>query len=99
MGLHVRRAARIDCNQSCIVKALRAIPGVTVELGHDDFICGYQGRSYWYECKSPDAVSRRTGQVKDSEITPSERRRLDTFTGHYSMVWELDQILREIGIE
>jgi hypothetical protein len=93
-----RTAARIDCNQSDIIRTLRDIPGVSVELGHDDFLVGYGGQTYWFECKTIDAVSKRTGKVNDSEITPSERRRLDTFTGHYSMIWTIDQVLEQIGI-
>ena len=94
----MRRAAKVDSNQSKIVEFLRGIPGVTVELGHDDFLVGYGGTTYWFECKSIDAISKRTGKVKDSEITPSERKRLYSFTGHYTMVWHLDQVLQEIGI-
>jgi hypothetical protein len=94
----VRRAAKIDDNQPDIVKALRKIPGVTVEVGHDDILVGYKGRTYWFEVKHPDAISKRTGTVKNSEITKSERGRLDNFTGHYSVIWDVCHILKELGI-
>lgn len=38
-----RRAARIDKNQPEIVKILRSVPGVSVELGKDDI----RGVTYW----------------------------------------------------
>jgi len=94
----VRRAAKIDSNQSAIVKALRDIPGVSVEVGHDDILVGFRGKSYWYEIKSPEAISKRTGKVKDSQLTKSERDRLANFRGHYSVVSDVYEIMEEIGI-
>jgi len=93
-----RQAARIDKNQVEIVKALRQIPGVTVEPGHDDILCGYKGKTYWYEIKSSRTVSQKTGEVRPSGITPSEKKRQDTWKGHYKIVWSLDQILKDMGI-
>lgn len=93
-----RRARRIDDNQRGIVKALRDIPGVTVEPDHDDILVGYRGVTYWFEVKRPEAVSRKTGQVKESEIKPSEAKRLKEWKGHYAMVWDIKHILEAIGI-
>jgi hypothetical protein len=93
-----RTAAKVDNNQAEIVKALRKIPGVSVEVGHDDILVGHLGRTYWFEVKNIDAISKKTGMVNSSEITPSEQKLLLTFTGHYRMVWTLDQILSEIGL-
>jgi hypothetical protein len=84
-----RRAARIDANQPEIVKALRDIPGVTVELGHDDFICGYKGVSYWIELKVPG---------KEKKLKPDQIRIRNTFTGCYIIASTLDQILEAMGI-
>ena len=92
----MRRAAKVDDNQSGIVKALRQIPGMTVEVGHDDILVGYKGRTYWFEIKRPEAVSKITGGIKPSEITVSELNRLCNWTGHYQVVWNIDQILNEI---
>lgn len=94
----MRRASRIDSNQAEIVRALRAVPGVTVEVGHDDILVGYRKKTYWFEIKSREAVSARSGGIKPSSMTDSEDRRLSTYTGHYSVVWSLDQILAEIGV-
>lgn len=84
-----RRAARIDSNQPNIVNSLREIPGVTVELGHDDFIVGYKGVSYWIELKAPG---------KEKRLKPSQVRIRETFTGCYIIASTLDQILEAIGI-
>ena len=93
-----RQTGRNDRNQPEIVKALRKITGVTVQTGHDDILIGYKGRTFWIEIKEPGAVSKRTGQVKESEIKPSQKDLRDNWMGHYSICWTLDQILDEIGI-
>ena len=92
-----RQAAKIDSNQPDIVKNLRTIPGMTVEVGHDDIIVGYQGRTYWYEIKEPSTVGKN-GEVRELEIKPSQKKLLAEFTGHYKMVWSWSQILQDIGL-
>ena len=94
-----RRAAKIDANQPAIVKALRKIPDVTVQTGMDDLLVGYKGFTYWFEIKEPEKVSKKTGKILDSAIKPSQMKLLDTWTGHYSIVWSLEQILAELGIK
>jgi len=91
-----RYAAKIDKNQPEIVNALRNIPGVSVQVGMDDIIVGYKKRSYWFEIKEPETVSKKTGEVMASKIKPSQHKLLETWTGHYSVVWNIDQILAEI---
>ncbi len=80
----------MDANQPEIVEALRAIPGVSVELGHDDILVGYKGLTYWYELKE--------SKPTNSQIKPDQYRIWETFTGHYKIVWTLDQILEDIGL-
>jgi hypothetical protein len=94
-----RRAARIDRNQGQIVKALRKIRGVTVQTGMDDLLVGYKGFTYWYELKEPEKVSKKTGELLESAIKPSQKKLRDTWKGHYRIVWSLDQILAELGIK
>ena len=94
----MRRAARVDDNQGDIVKALRAIPGVSVEVGHDDILVGYRGGTFWFEIKRPDCVSKKTGWIKKSEVTKAEIDRHLNWPGHYTVVWTLDQILDDLGI-
>jgi hypothetical protein len=92
------RGKRIDSNQPDIVKALRAIPGVTVELDRDDIEVGYKGVNYWFEIKEPGKVSKRTGEVIPSALKPSQVRLRAEWKGHYSIVWSIDQIKKEIGL-
>ncbi len=85
--------AKTDNNQKDIVKSLRQIPGVSVEVGHDDILVGGKDktgkkRTYWFEIKASEKA----------EIKPSQVKLLAKYKGHYSIVWELDQILREVGI-
>ena len=63
-----RRAGKIDANQPAIVKALRKIPGVTVQTGMDDLLVGYKGFTYWYELNEPEKVSKKTGELLESAI-------------------------------
>ncbi|RLI49791.1 hypothetical protein DRO61_04650 [Candidatus Bathyarchaeota archaeon] len=93
-----RQAARIDANEKEIVKALRKIPNVTVQQGHDDLLCGYKGVTYWFEIKDPDKVFNKDGGFKKGAIKPSQEKLLENWTGHYQIVWELDQILKAMGI-
>jgi hemin uptake protein HemP len=79
-----RRAAKIDDNQREIVAALRRIPGVTVQVGHDDILVGHRGATYWFEIKRTD----RTEALKDSQ-----RALLANWKGHYQIVSTLEEIL------
>ena len=91
-----RYSAKTDTNQAAIVKALRSLPGVTVAVNHDDILVGYQGRTYWYEIKNPDAVSKKTGKVRESEKKKSQKDLEDTWTGHYKIVSSYDELIKDI---
>ena len=93
-----RRAAKIDTNQNDIVDALRKIPGVSVQVEHDDILVGYKGCTHWYEIKPPHAVSKKTGKVNDSFLKPSQIKLLKEWCGHYKIVWSLEQILEDLSI-
>lgn len=92
----MRRAAKTDNNQTAIVNALLEIPGVTVEVGHDDILVGRNGRTYWYELKSDLAVSKKTGRILDSKKKSRQKKLEAEFTGHYRIVSSLDEIICEI---
>lgn len=94
-----RRKAKVDANQNEIVKQLRAVPGMSVEVGHDDILVGYRGRNFWYEIKSPEAVSKVTGQILDSFKKPSQVILEKTFNGHYKIVSCVEDILNEVESE
>lgn len=95
-GKH-RHAAKIDRNQPMLVKYLLMVPGVTVALKHDDIIVGYRGRNYWFEIKPPEEIDADgypyPGRIKDSQITL-----LETWLGHYRVVWGLKQMFDDMGI-
>lgn len=93
-----RRKDRVDTNQGSIVKELRKIPGVTVEVGHDDILIGYQGHTYWYEIKNPRKTLTTSGHWRKGAIKDDQRRLLSTFTGHYRVVCTTEEILEDIGI-
>jgi len=94
----LRRHSKPDRNQGDIVSALRKIPGISVETGHDDILVGYKGRTWWFEVKAQEVVSPRTARVRASEFTKSERHRLSNWKGQYDVVWDVYQILEIIGL-
>ena len=93
-----RRAAKVDKSQLQIVLDLRMIPGVTVALPHDDILVGYNGETFWFEIKSPDVISKVTGKPRPSAIKKSQNDIKASWTGHYSIVWSIEQILDQIGV-
>jgi len=88
--------SKVDANQKEIVDALRKIPGVTVEVNHEDFLCGYKGKTFWYECKNPEAVSKKTGEINQSFLKPSQIKLLKEWTGHYRVVTCIEDILEDL---
>ena len=92
-----RQAARVDSNQQKIVHILRRLPGVTVEVGHDDILVGVAGSTYWFELKTLKCVGK-DGKIRESEITDSEKDRRANWRGHYSIVSSLEEIMIEIGL-
>ena len=97
-----RHQDKPDNNQDKIIKDLRKIPGITVEPGHHDILVGCidkngARRTYWYEIKNPDIVNKK-GEVKPSAIKPSQQKLIKKWTGHYKIVSNLNEILKDIGI-
>ena len=80
-----RQAARIDANQPAIVKELRE-KGYSVQVGMDDIVVGYEGRTYWYEIKTGPKA-----KIKDSQL-----KLLDEWKGHYKIVWSVEMIINDI---
>lgn len=93
-----RFAKRTDANQAEIVAQLRSIPGVTVAVNHDDILCGRNGVTFWFEVKRPETVSKKEGVVCPSQLKKSQKELMKNWTGHYSVVWSIEQILQEIGV-
>ena len=82
-----RRAAKVDGNQGEIVKALRAIPGVTVATRHDDILVGYGGQTFWFEIKAD----------RKAEIKPGQKMLAAEWKGHYAIVTSAEEIIADIG--
>ena len=94
---YMRRAARVDNNQAEIVKALRKIPNVSVEHGHDDLLVGHKGITYWVEVKNPDRL-RKDGSMHENVLQESQKKLKREWFGQYAIVSTLDEILALIGI-
>lgn len=92
-----RRAARVDINQQEIVQALRSM-GVSVITGMDDILAGYNGKTYWFEIKSANAVSKKTGEILESKKKSSQVKLEKEWRGHYAIVSCLEDILAGMGI-
>lgn len=92
-----RFSKKIDANQPEIVKSLRNL-GVSVELDKDDILCGWMGKTYWFEIKNPDCVSRKTGKILDSAKKDHQIELENDWEGHYKIVSSIDEILNSMGI-
>ena len=74
----MRQAAKIDSNQKAIVKSLRGIPGVTVEItsmmgkGFVDIIVGYKGVNYLVELKDGNKPPSQRKLTPDEDIWHSK---------------------------
>jgi hypothetical protein len=97
MSQHTRRRQKVDKNQQGIVGTLRKYPGVSVELGYDDLLVGYNLMTFWIEVKAPDAISKRTGLLLESRKKDSQKRLDRTWTGHRAYATTVDEILDLIG--
>lgn len=93
-----RRKDKIDANQPDIVKELRKL-GLSVEVGHDDILVGYNGKTCWYEIKDPEEViSKKTGMMLESCLKDSQKRLRKEFKGHYRIVTHVWQICLDFDI-
>jgi len=93
-----KHRSKIDNNQNDIVKALRKIPGVTVQPNHDDILVGYLGMTFWFEIKEQTPY-KQGGELKKGALKDSQIKLINEWTGHYSVVWNLEMILKELGIK
>tara|TARA_B100000809_G_scaffold248246_1_gene278131 strand:- start:52 stop:348 length:297 start_codon:yes stop_codon:yes gene_type:complete len=91
-----RQAARIDENQNQIVSKLRAY-GFSVQVGMDDLLVGFNGRSYWFEIKDPSKTKKKNGDYKAGAVKPSQQKLLHEWRGHYSICCSAEEILEEIN--
>ena len=84
---------RADGNQEKLLKELRKIPGLSVQVvGHlidqYDLVVGMRGRSYLFELKSNEKAKLRESQKNFSRI----------WTGHWERVETLADIMIAIGL-
>ena len=91
-----RVIAKVDSNQSAVVKTLRSVPGVSVLLLHQvgggcpDLCVGYQGRNYLFELKNPSQVPSK------QQLTEAEKEFAASWRGHVSTVTSAMEILNQI---
>jgi hypothetical protein len=94
MSHKYRKDARKDANENQIVKDLKKL-GYSVQIDHDDILVGTRGINFWYELKDERALDKN-GNIRESEIKPSQKKLRDTWNGHYKIVSSLDQILDDM---
>ena len=91
-----RRAARVDENQSEIVAMLRSA-GFSVELGHDDILVGYAGKTYWVEIKDPKKTLNKDGSWKAGALKDSQLKLQREWKGAYLVATSFEQIVDYIN--
>jgi hypothetical protein len=64
----------------------------------DDILVGYKGETYWYEIKDPEKLFNKDGTFRKGEIKPSQEKLLAEWKGHYKIVWNLEMILEDMGV-
>jgi hypothetical protein len=93
----MRRAARIDANQTEIVQALRGV-GATVAItsmvggGFVDIVVGFRGRNYLFEIKDGSKPPSKR------KLTPDEQEFHDTWRGTVFIVNSVDEALQVLGV-
>ena len=97
-GMIPRRAQRRDANEKAIIDALKKL-GISVMQGTDvDLILGHSGKTFLVELKDKEKLFLKDGVTfRKGAIKPSQVEIMRTWRGHYSVCWELDQILDQIG--
>lgn len=94
----MRRAAKVDANQSEIVGALRAV-GASVQTLHavgqgcPDLLVGFRGQCFTLECKD--------GSLPPSarQLTTAQDRWHMEWRGHVAVVKSVDEALQAIGVD
>lgn len=93
----VRRAAKVDANQSDIVKALRAV-GATVQVlsdvgkGCPDLLVGRAGKNYLLEIKDGDKFKSKR------KLTPDQVEWHQEWCGQVAVVECVDDALVAVGL-
>ncbi len=88
---------RTDANQPAIVKHLRQIPGVSVEIlaavggGVPDLLVGYRGENYLLEVKDPAKIPSKRRLTDDQEVWHANWR------GQAAVVMTFEDCVRVIG--
>jgi len=93
----MRRAAKVDANQSAIVAALRRAgasvqPLHAVGAGCPDLLVGHQGRNLLLEVKDGAKPPSARG------LTPHQVEWHIIWRGHYAIVESVEQALAAIGV-
>ncbi len=91
-----RYSKKIDGNQPKIVEHLLALPGVTVELDHDDIFVGYRGENYWIEIKNPAETLDKDGRVYKGTFEESQVDLMRDWKGQYDVAWSFMDCLEII---
>ena len=88
-----RYAQRVDDNQAEIIKTLRMIPGLSVEIiGKPvDLLIGWRSTNWLFEVKRED----KRGQ--QSRITPAQHKFIPTWNGQVCIVHNVDEILHVLN--
>ena len=71
--------------------------GFSVSVNHDDILVGKYGITGWYEIKSGDALSKKTGKVLESQIKDSQKKLRSEWKGHYKIASSTEEITKDFN--
>ena len=64
-----------------------------------DLICGWRGRTFLFEVKSPKKLYKKDGiTYRKGAIKKSQSKLMAHWQGHYAVVTSIDDILYEMDI-
>ena len=94
----MRKRAKIDDNQTVIVKALRAIGAsvqslATIGGGCPDLVVGYRGVNYLLEIKDGSKPPSKR------KLTPDEREFIDNWRGKVSVVNSINDAIKAVAVK
>jgi hypothetical protein len=89
-----RQAAKVDSNQSEIVKQLRQA-GAEVLTGHDDILVYFRDKLFQIEIKEQSPFNKN-GTFRKGYIKESQLKLLANLNDKYAICWTIEQCLQLI---
>jgi len=96
--MRLAHAKKRDANEKAIVEELRARGISVMYLDTVDIAVGHMGCTFLFEIKQHDKLFLKDGVTfRKGQVKPSQAKLMSGWRGHWSIVWSVEQILRQIN--